>query len=361
VVLAQVEVWTGAPEGWEGVFALLALPMCGALAWWRTAPVAVLLVVFAAQLPGAFIDASYGPLYQLLSFLLACFSVAARCPLRWAVFGGLAAEAMFVAGALLDDEMSLGVMAFVTSLVAIFWSIGRVLHGRGRELDVLAERALRLAREQEETRAAIEHERAAIAREMHDLLAHTVSVMVVQAGAAEGLLEQDPREARQSLQHIRQRGHDAVLELRGLLTMMRGEPVELSPQPGLADLGQLVQDTRDAGLAVELSVTGDGEEIPAGIQLAAFRIVQEALTNVRKHARATRVEVKVARAPGQLEVEVADDGRGPHGHSRGHGLIGMQERAALYGGTVKFGVRSDGGFAVEARLPVRANGRWPAS
>jgi len=257
--------------------------------------------------------------------------------------------------------MSLGVMAFVTSLVAIFWSIGRVLHGRGRELDVLAERALRLAREQEETRAAIEHERAAIAREMHDLLAHTVSVMVVQAGAAEGLLEQDPREARQSLQHIRQRGHDAVLELRGLLTMMRGEPVELSPQPGLADLGQLVQDTRDAGLAVELSVTGDGEEIPAGIQLAAFRIVQEALTNVRKHARATRVEVKVARAPGQLEVEVADDGRGPHGHSRGHGLIGMQERAALYGGTVKFGVRSDGGFAVEARLPVRANGRWPAS
>jgi signal transduction histidine kinase len=362
LALAQVEVWTAAPDGLEVVFALLALPMCGALAWWRSAPVAVLVAVFAAQLPGAFIDASYAPLYQLLAFLLACFSVASRCPLRWAVFGGLAAEAMFVVGALLDpDAQSLGEVAFAAGMVAIVWSLGRLLYGRGRQLDVLTERSVRLAREQEETRAAIEHERAAIAREVHDLLAHTVSVMVVQAGAAEGLLDQDPQRAREPLRHIRRRGHDAVLELRGLLTMLRGEPVALSPQPRLSDLDQLVEETRGAGLSVKLSADGELDQIPAGVQLAAFRIVQEALTNVRKHARASSVEVKVACAHGQVEVQIADDGRGPHGHTRGHGLIGMQERAALYGGTMNFGARAGGGFAVDARLPVRANGRWSAS
>jgi signal transduction histidine kinase len=362
LVLAQVEIWAGAPEGWEVVYALLAFPMCGALAWWRAAPVAVLVVVFAAQLPGAFIDASYGPLYQALTFLLACFSVAARCPLRWAIVGGLAAEAMLGVGALLDPEgQSLDDVVFATVMVAIVWSRGRLLYGRGRQVEDLVERSLRLAREQQETQAAIEHERAAIAREVHDLIAHTVSVMVVQAGAAEGLLDQDPQKAREPLRHIRERGHDAVLELRGLLTMLRGEPVALSPQPRLTDLDQLVEETRSAGLAVELTADRGLEELPAGVQLAAFRIVQEALTNVRKHAGASSVAVKVARSGGQLEVVVADDGRGPQGQSRGHGLIGMRERAALYGGMVSFGARADGGFAVEARLPLRANGRWSAS
>jgi signal transduction histidine kinase len=362
LLLAQIEVWTGAPDGWEGVYALLAFPMCGALAWWRTAPVAVLLVVFAAQLPGAFIDANYGPLYQLLAFLLACFSVAARSPLGWAVFGGLAAEAMLVVGALLDPgAQSLDEVVFGTIMVAIVWSLGRLLYGRGRQVEHLEERSARLARDREETQAAIEHERTAIAREVHDLIAHTVSVMVVQAGAAEGLLEQDPQRAREPLRHIRQRGHDAVLELRGLLTMLRGEPVALSPQPRLADLDQLVEETRRAGLAVELIADGELAEIPAGVQLAAFRIVQEALTNVRKHARASSVEVKLARVGSNLELKVADDGHGPQGQNRGHGLIGMRERAALYGGTVNFGARADGGFAVEARLPLRANGRWSAS
>jgi signal transduction histidine kinase len=185
--------------------------------------------------------------------------------------------------------------------------------------------------------------------------------MVVQAGAAEGLLDQDPERAREPLRHIRQRGHDAVLELRGLLTMLRGEPVALSPQPVLADLDQLVQETRTAGLTVELRVDGRLEEIPAGVQLAAFRIVQEALTNVRKHAKASSVEVRVERAHGQLEIEVTDNGRTPQRRGRGHGLIGMQERAALYGGDLSFGPLAGGGFAVEARLPVRANGRWSAS
>jgi signal transduction histidine kinase len=152
-----------------------------------------------------------------------------------------------------------------------------------------------------------------------------------------------------------------VLELRGLLTMLRGEPVALSPQPGLPDLAELVEETRRSGLAVELSAEGEFQGIPAGVQLAAFRIVQEALTNVRKHARASNVKVKVARAYGELELEVADDGSGPRGDSRGHGLIGMRERVALYGGTLSFGARAGGGFAVEARLPVRANGRWSAS
>lgn len=361
LVLAQVEVWTGAPAGSEGLFALLALPMCGALAWWRTAPVAVLLVVFAAQLPGAFVDPGPGLLYQVLAFLLACFSVAARCPLRWAVFG-LAAEAMLVAGALLDPAaQSPGEVTFATVMVAIVWSLGRLLYTRGRQVEDLEERSTRLAHEREETQAAIEHERAEIAREVHDLIAHTVSVMVVQAGAAEELLDQDPQRAREPLRHIRQRGHDAVLELRGLLTMLRGEPVALNPQPRLADLDQLVEETRGAGIAVDLRVDGELGEIPAGVQLAAFRIIQEALTNVRKHAAASNVEVKVSRARDRIEVEVADDGHGSHGHSRGHGLIGMQERATLYGGSVRFGTHAGGGFAVCARLPIGASGRWSAS
>jgi signal transduction histidine kinase len=332
LALAQVEVWSGAPDGSVGVFAALALPMCAAVAWWRTAPVAVLAVVFAAQLPGAFIDVGYAPLYQLLAFLLASFSVAARCPLRWAVVGGLAAEAMFVVGALLDDEAaSLGDLVFATAMVAVVWSLGRLLYRRGRELGVLEERSAQLAREQEETRAAIEYERAAIAREVHDLIAHTVSVMVVQAGAAEGLLDQDPEKVREPLQHIRQRGHDAVVELRGLLKMLRGEPVALSPQPALADLDELVEQTRLSGLPVQLSADADFEQIPTGIQLAAFRIIQEGLTNARKHAHASTVAVSVAQVGGQLEIVVADDGRGPSELHRGHGLIGMGKLPAAGG------------------------------
>ena len=216
--------------------------------------------------------------------------------------------------------------------------------------DALIAEAAELKRQAE---AAVAEERSRIARELHDIISHTVSVIGLQAGAAERMLDRDPDRARQPLQSIQERARESVLELRRLFGILRDdeERAELTPQPRLAQLDALLGQVRDAGLDVVLRVEGDAHPLPAGVELSAYRIVQEALTNVLKHAQASRADVRLRYKDRSLELEVTDDGSGVSANGSGHGLIGMRERAALYGGTLTAGRRPNRGFFVTAQLP----------
>jgi signal transduction histidine kinase len=213
-----------------------------------------------------------------------------------------------------------------------------------------------VALEEERARAAVAGERARIARELHDVIAHSVSVMTVQAGAARLLLDGDPHRAAEPLLAVEETDRQALAEMRRLLGVLRddaGEP-ELVPQAGLKDLPMLATTIREAGLEVAMTVEGPQRPLPAGVELAAYRILQEALTNTLKHARAARAQVTVRYEPGCVLLEVRDDGRMPPGDGQGHGLLRMRERAALYGGELDAGPTPNGGFAVRARLPVES-------
>ncbi len=207
-----------------------------------------------------------------------------------------------------------------------------------------------------EAELAAAEERARIARELHDVVAHGLSLMVVQAEAAEELLSRSPEAAVQPVRRVQETGRQALAEMRRLLGVLRAAdagPPATSPQPSLRRLPDLVQEAADVGVRVELEVTGEAIDLPLGVELAAYRIVQEALTNTRRHASATRACVRLAYSPTALGIEVTDDGRGPTDHGReGHGVIGMRERAALYGGTLEAGPGPDGGFRVAAVLPL---------
>ena len=200
-------------------------------------------------------------------------------------------------------------------------------------------------------------ERERIARELHDVIAHSVSVMVVQAGAGERVLDDNPEQARAAFQSIRETGSEALDEMRRLLGLLRqkNDALSLAPQPSIARLGVLVEEVRAAGLPTELAVEGKPTTLAPGIELSAYRIVQEALTNIRKHAGVASASVRVRYAEQEVVLEVDDNGKGnlaANGDGHGHGLIGMRERAALYGGTLEAGPRPDGGFRIRATLPL---------
>src|SRR5207248_3034774 len=223
---------------------------------------------------------------------------------------------------------------------------------RGRE-----ERAELAEREREvAAREAVVEERARIARELHDVVAHNVSMMVVQAGAERRVVDAANGSTREVLQTIEQIGRSALTEMRRLLGMLRSDADDpLAPQPGLDDLPTLVGQVREAGLPVELQVDGERRELPVGIELSAYRIVQEALTNALKHAGEAHATVRVRYGADSLELEIVDDGAGARAPvaSGGHGLVGMRERVALYGGRLDAGRRPSGGFAVRVLLPIR--------
>ncbi len=228
---------------------------------------------------------------------------------------------------------------------------GRVAHMS--VLELRAEKA-ELEREQRAAEAAKE-ERARIARELHDVIAHSVSVMVVQAAAAEEVLRKSPERALEPIRAVQDTGRQALAEMARLLGMLRRDGAELglAPQPGLDDLAALVEQTRIAGLPVELRVEGVARPVPLGADLSAYRIVQEALTNARKHAGEARATVTVRYQTEALEIEVVDDGHAAgNGDGGGHGLVGMRERVALFGGELKAGPQPGGGFCVSAHLPL---------
>jgi signal transduction histidine kinase len=202
---------------------------------------------------------------------------------------------------------------------------------------------------------AAAEERVRIAREMHDLLGHSVSLMVVQAGAERLALGDERPSTREALLAIEHTGREALAEMSRLLGILRkdGEGLSLAPRPGLGQIDALVETMRDAGVLVELRVEGKPKELPAGVDVSAYRIVQEALTNVVKHAGPATAVVVVRHGRRTVEVEVTDDGRGSaNGSANGHGLVGMRERVELHGGTLEAGSRGAGGYAVKARLPV---------
>jgi signal transduction histidine kinase len=257
-----------------------------------------------------------------------------------------------------DPEAASGDYVGVLAIAAVAWLVGFAYHERNRRTAELTERAERAERARAtEARAAAAEERARIAREMHDVVAHSLSVMVVQAEAAEAMLDADPERARRPLAAVQQTGRGALTELRrmlGVLREMADEGAALAPQPGLSGLDDLARQVRDAGLPVRVRVEGEPRPLPPGIDLSAYRIVQEGLTNALKHAGPASAEVVVRYGPRDLELEVRDDGRGRGGGANGggHGLLGMRERVALYGGELAAGPRPEGGFALTARLPL---------
>jgi signal transduction histidine kinase len=226
-----------------------------------------------------------------------------------------------------------------------------------REKEAAEMRAILAEREKEASaRIAVAEERARIARELHDIVAHAVSVMVLQVGAVRHKLPETLEEDREALNRVEQAGRTALAEMRRLLSAMRrnGDGVELAPQPGLDGLDTLIDDVGRAGLPVRLHVDGDSFPLPRAIDLSAYRIVQEALTNALKHARASNVDVTVRYRPDELELEVVDDGAGPAtSDGLGHGLVGMRERVKIYGGEMSAEMAPTGGFVLSARLPIQ--------
>ncbi len=337
----------------------LGLAQATALAWRRRVPLAALLVASAAL----FVETAAGvslhkPLAPIVVGLIVVYSVAQYEPLQRAAAGLAAALAGIFASiqlAVANGESYGGTdRAFVAFLLIAPWLVGRALYGRTREAGELAERAGRLEHERQ---VAVEEERARIARELHDVIAHSLSVMIVQAGAGEQVARRAPERVVEPLRSIQETGRQALSEMSRLLGMLRDDGAELglAPQPGVGDLEALVEQTREAGLGVKFVVEGVRRSLPPGLDLSAYRIVQEALTNARKHAGDARAEVRLRYRADTLEIEVLDDGPGwGNGAGGGHGLIGMRERVAVFGGSLETGPRQGGGFAVRAILPLEA-------
>jgi signal transduction histidine kinase len=249
----------------------------------------------------------------------------------------------------------------VTFFWIIPWVAGRTIRNQTMLARELAEKAERVqhARDEEERRA-IAIERSRIARELHDVLAHNLSVMVVQASAARRIVERNPDKAVEVAAVIERTGREALAEIRHMFgAVRRGEGEDLSGPPSIARVDELARRARAAGLGVDLRVVGDPVALPAGIDVTAYRIVQEALTNALKHAGSAHASVTVSYEPNEVVLSIEDDGEGSRDDLQlgdaggGHGLVGMRERVALYGGLVQAGRRRGGGFAVHARLPTR--------
>ena len=352
-LLSLLEIWwpggfvgTGRIEGEWAVLVPAALAMTLPLALRRRHPLAVALVVFGAAAFEELLTTPPEGLSTILALLVAAYSLGAYaegvattaglvCVLALSLtFGGSASDA-----------------AFVLVLIGAAWGAGTIVRRQRLLLAALAR--AQVARE----RAAVADERARLARELHDVVAHSVSTMVVQAEAGESLFEHDPDAAREAFASIAGSGRQALSELRRMLGLLRSHDGEtpLAPQPGLSELQSLVDQMRGVGLPVELAVEGEPLALPAGVDLSAFRIVQEALTNTLKHAGPARALVTVRYGVDHVELQVADDGRGGESNRHsGHGIAGMRERVRLFGGTLEAGNGDSGGFVVRARLPVGA-------
>jgi signal transduction histidine kinase len=255
-----------------------------------------------------------------------------------------------------DPKGGVGNFLFVSVVFSIAWAVG---FGLGRKFHEAEDAKQRLARAEQErverARLAVAEERTRIARELHDVVGHSVSVMTVQASAARRLLKPHQEKEREALLVVEQTGREALAEMRKMVGVLRRpeEAPALAPQPSLEHLDKLIEHTREAGLPVELRVEGTPEPLPASVDLTAYRLVQEGLTNAIKHARAEHAEVLVRYGDGHVELSVTDDGTGDGGgESGGQGLVGMRERISVYGGELEAGPLAGGGFRLRARIPV---------
>ena len=360
-VLSVIEALTsGEPAGIAAGGAALGAAMALLLLWRRTRPLAVLVAyIVLAAIGVAFLIGPPDSLTQVLMLLTVNYSVGMHADERRGLTGlGVGVAGIGVVAVIYDpSDFVFPIIFFVVTP----WLVGRLLRNTMLTARELAERAelAEHAREDEERRAVMA-ERNRVARELHDVLAHNLSVVVVQAGAARRIVERDPQRAAEVAALIELTGREALAELRHLFGPVRrpdGPPH--TEQPGLDDLERLTTRVRHAGLEVDLRIKGDPVPLPAGVDLTAYRVVQEALTNALKHAGAAAATVALTYEPSELVISVEDDGDGlgPERAARlggGHGLVGMEERVALYGGLLQAGPREAGGFAVCARLPTRA-------
>jgi signal transduction histidine kinase len=287
--------------------------------------------------------------------VVSLYTVAVETPLRRAVLGflliipGMALSAWHISG---DSTIKLGNLLFATIIGAGSWAAGRLVRVRTATAVAQARRADRLATEKAE---AVAEERGRIARELHDVVAHCVSVMVVQAGAAQSVLNRDPQRAIEPLEAVQATGRQALAEMSRLVGLLRDDRdrQRLAPQPGLANLDELIAQMRDAGLRVDLVVEGHPTPVPPSVDLSAYRVLQEALTNALKHAGGATTRVRVRYADCGIDIDVIDDGDATsNGSVGGHGLVGMRERINVVGGQLEVGPRPEGGFAVTAHLPI---------
>jgi signal transduction histidine kinase len=327
---------------------VLALPVfaagAAALYWRRRHPVVVLVVSLLCVL----LTVRTGSGHWGLPVALYSAGRYAEDDWRHVAGGVLTAVVLVIDGIAGGHPWTDSVLAI--GFLAVVW------YG-GRRMRLRAERAAQSEREQaEEARRIVSEERTRIARELHDVVAHRVSLMTVQASAARAVVAQDPDSARQAMSAVEQAGRQALDELRHLLGVLRPDTEDdgLGPQPGLAELPRLVEQAREAGIEVSLASDGVSGAFPARVELSAYRIVQESLTNVLKHAGdGARAEVQVRADADRLVIEVTDDG--PGGTSlpgTNHGIVGMRERAALLGGSLDAGPLPDGGYRVLAQLPA---------
>jgi len=325
------------------------------LPWRREQPFVVLLVCLAVVAVGEAIGYPGQATYLLIELIIVFYSLGAWVELRRSAVG-MVISLGIILGLVAIHEPGLDNFTFITLFYGGAWLVGTFVRRprlRARQLE--ADAAQLESAHREAARRAIEEERARIARELHDVVAHSVSVMVIQTGAVRHRLDGAHAPERDALERVERAGREALDEMRRMLGILRhtGEQPSLVPQPGLTDLPALADQMRTAGLPVELHVTG-GEALPAGLALTVYRIVQEALTNVLKHAGPARATVTVTVDERSVVVEIVDDGNGPssRGPGSGHGLVGMRERVAIYGGTFSADGRDRDGFAVRAELAV---------
>jgi len=334
---------------------LLTLPLAAR----RRAPLAVALAFAAtaalnAVLGGGLFAGEPPPFASLLAGAVTFYALGAYAQERQAQIGAVLGVAGFWTAVIANGQIDPQSFLFSAGLiVATPWLLGRNTRSRTLRLALLQ-------REQEQReRVAVGEERARIARELHDVVAHSVGAIVVQAQGARRMLDRNPDRAREALQTIEHTGHIALDDMRRSLGVLRrqGSDSPLAPQPGMDGLDGLIRQARDSGLDVELISEGQHGPLPAGVDLSAYRIVQEALTNTLKHADSRHARIAIRYSDHQLELQISDDGApgqapsATHGTS-GHGLTGMRERVALYGGELHAGHRPEGGFVVRASLPL---------
>ncbi|HEY0716619.1 MAG TPA: histidine kinase [Streptosporangiaceae bacterium] len=363
VFLLGIGAGLGARRATWPVFGLLAALMAIPVVFRRRHP--ALMFVVAAGAGALQILVASRPIFADLALLVLLYTVAAYRPRRTS----LPALAVCFAGALAAitrwapprvfhyPSLITEVIIYFTVPVALAWVLGDSMQYRRGYLQALEERAVRLERERDaQAQVAAAAERARIAREMHDVIAHHVSVMVVQADGAAFALDAEPDQARAALGAISRTGRQALTEMRRLLGVLRtgDQPAALTPQPGMSQLGELLGQARVAGLPVTCTVQGVPRELSGSADLAAYRVVQESLTNTRKHGGpGASADVALRYEPDGLVLIITDDGRGAAatGAPGGHGLAGMRERVEIYGGTVRAGPRAGGGYQVAVTVP----------
>ena len=344
-----------------GLAAPLMIVGGASLAWRRLYPIPVALLVVAVSIAEAAAGMTlHTAVAPVVALFLVSWSIGAYEERRRAVLG----LTLLVCGVWVSmavdmfrgtDHYEGTDFPWIGALVLAPGVLGVAFGARTRSLRAAEARTRELELERRE---AIASERARIARELHDVIAHSVSVMTVQAGAAEAMLKIDPVRAFEPVQAIQETGRGALVEMKRLVGVLRDddEDVGLAPQPGLGDLERLLSQMRNAGLRVELRIEGSKRPVPPGVDLSAYRVVQEALTNALKHAGGAPAVVTVRYGDDALEVEVTDAGSGPRQRrDGGHGLVGMRERVGIFGGTFDAGPNDAGGFAVRALLPLEVS------